>query len=251
MIILNFMAIEKFEAELVESKQIAPNVKHLTFKKADGSAFNFVPGQFITFLFDHEDGKVRRRSYSVASIPKDTDLIEIAISYVDGGIASEQLFNMGVGDKFNAMGPAGRLVLKDGEKIRKLILVGTGTGIAPYRAMLPTIEKALAEDVKEVHILLGVQYKADAIYAEDFRQYAKKINSLYFKACLSREQETLAIDEQKGYVQHVFDQLDLMPQEDVVYLCGNPNMIDDAFALLTESGFDAKRVRREKYISSN
>lgn len=245
------MAIKKFEAQLVKSNQIAPNVKHLVFKKANGASFNFIPGQFITFLFDYEDGKLRRRSYSVASISKDTDLIEIAISYVRGGVASEHLFNMQVGDKFNAMGPAGRLVLKASEKIRKLILVGTGTGITPYRAMLPTIEQLLSQDIQEVHILLGVQYKEDVIYAEDFCQYANRLEHLYFKTCLSREAESLAVDEQKCYVQKSFRELNLDPKQDVVYLCGNPNMINDAFSLLTESGFNAKGVRREKYISSN
>ena len=245
------MAIERFEVQLVETKQIAPNVKHLVFNKADGGKFEFVPGQFITFLFDHEDGKVRRRSYSVASIPDQTNDIEIAISYVEGGIASQHLFNMQPGDKFNAMGPAGRLVLKEDEKIRKLVLVGTGTGIAPYRAMLPTLKTLLSTNIREVHVLLGVQYQVDEIYAEDFREYVNKLENLHFSVCLSRENRAVAKDEVKGYVQHCFGNLDLDSKQDVVYLCGNPNMIDDAFALLTEHGFDAKRVRREKYISSN
>ncbi|MBK2125429.1 FAD-binding oxidoreductase [Fangia hongkongensis] len=245
------MAIQRFEIELVSAKMIAPNVKHLVLKKADNSAFDFVAGQFITFLFDHEDGKVRRRSYSVATIKGESQYIEIAISYVDGGIATEHLFNMKPGDKFNAMGPAGRLVLKEDEKVRKLLLVGTGTGIAPYRAMLPELEKIAGNDAKEVHVLLGVQYQQDAIYAEDFRVYANKLEHLHFKACLSREENSLQADETKGYVQHQFDQLDLDPEQDVVYLCGNPNMIDQAFEALTTAGFNAKMVRREKYISSN
>ncbi len=245
------MAIEHFEVELVDASMIAPNVKHLVFKKADGSKFEFVPGQFITFLFDHEDGKLRRRSYSVVTIPNQTDLIEIAISYVDGGIASENFFNMQKGQCFNVMGPAGRLILKENEVIDKLILVGTGTGIAPYRAMLPSLQTALTKNVKTVYILLGVQYQQDAIYAKDFRQYVKNTPNLHFIACLSREENALLEDEVKGYVQRYFEKLDLNPAHDVVYLCGNPNMIDDAFALLSEYGFDAKHVRREKYISSN
>ena len=245
------MPIAKFEIELVSAHMIAPNVKHLILKKADNSEFNFIPGQFVTFLFDHADGKLRRRSYSVATIPGQTSHIEIAISYVDGGIATERLFNMKPGDKFNAMGPAGRLILKEDEAVRRLVLVGTGTGIAPYRAMLPQLKRLLATKINEVHILLGVQYQEDAIYAEDFRQSVSRIENIHFTSCLSREKSSLLNDETNGYVQHQFEQLDLNPETDVVYLCGNPNMINDAFALLTEQGFDPKRVRREKYISSN
>ncbi|MFZ9034867.1 MAG: FAD-binding oxidoreductase [Francisellaceae bacterium] len=241
------MAIEKFQVRLVSSHMIAPNVKHLVFERADGGEFHFEPGQFITFLFDHEDGKVRRRSYSVATIPSDSSYIEVAISYVDGGIASENLFAMQPGDCFNAMGPAGRLVLKE-ESVKKLILVGTGTGIAPYRAMLPLLAK---DQEREVHIFLGVQYKADAIYADDFRKYAGEHDHIHFTACLSREDKPLATNEIKGYVQSQFDHLELNPEQDVVYLCGNPNMIDQAYDKLVASGFNAKTVRREKYISSN
>ena len=245
------MAIERFEIELISAKKITSNVCHLRFKKADGSDFSFIPGQFVTFLFDHESGKPKRRSYSISSIPGETAAIELAISYVEGGIASEALFNMKPGDTFNAMGPAGRLVLKAGEKIRKLVLAGTGTGIAPYRAMLPTLQRSVGVDIDEVHILLGVQYRQDVLYGEDFRRFVLKCNNIYFNSCLSRETTPLREDEVKGYVQHQFDDLALNPEYDIVYLCGNPNMIDYAFANLTGLGFDSKAVRREKYISSN
>ncbi|MFN7096231.1 MAG: ferredoxin--NADP reductase, partial [Gammaproteobacteria bacterium] len=55
--------------------------------------------------------------------------------------------------------------------------------------------------------------------------------------------------ECKGYVQTAFDELRPNPTSDVVYLCGNPNMIDDSYELLKELGFSAQQVRREKYVS--
>jgi NAD(P)H-flavin reductase len=45
--------------------------------------------------------------------------------------------------------------------------------------------------------------------------------------------------------------LDLDPENDIAYLCGNPDMIDQAFDRLTQKGFSPKNIRREKYISSN
>ena len=56
--------------------------------------------------------------------------------------------------------------------------------------------------------------------------------------------------EYKGYVQHAFPDLTLNPQEDIVYLCGNPSMIDDAFTYLKDTGFTMQQVIREKYISN-
>lgn len=245
------MAVGRFEIEYISSRVIAPGVKHLVFKKTDNAVFQFVPGQFITFLFDDNSGKVKRRSYSIATIGATSAIIELAISYIKGGIASEKLFNIVPGARFNVIGPAGRLTLKAEEKIRKLILVGTGTGIAPYRTMLPQLKMFLGNSIDQIYVLLGVQSQKNEIYTEDFREYATSCQNFYFRACLSRQQENLESDEFTGYVQDQFNKLDLDPACDVVYLCGNPNMIDNAFMQLTDLGFDTKSVRREKYISSN
>ena len=246
------MAIEKFTLSLVNSERVTPNVLHISFRRTDSKVLDFVPGQFITFLFPGEN-KPKRRSYSVATIPGTVDTIDIAISYVEDGVASEVLFNAKPGDCFDAMGPAGRLIMMDDPDIDRYVLVATGTGVAPYRAMLPELAKRFTErpDFK-AHVLLGVQYQADLLYAEDFREFAEKHPQLTFHAYLSRDaMETPKPDEYKGYVQHAFDGLALQADRDIVYLCGNPNMIDDAFAWLVDKGFATKTVRREKYISSN
>lgn len=244
------MAIQKFELELINSTMLSPYTIQLTLRRTDGAPFDFEPGQFITFLFDHPDGKVRRRSYSVANIKSENTDIEIAASYVADGIATEKLFNMKVGEKYNAMGPAGRLILKE-ESIQRLILVGTGTGIAPYRAMLPVLEQKIQQHNIQVDIMLGVQYREDAIYADDFLRYAGANPHLNFTCCLSRQAQPLRDYERSGYVQQQFDQFDLNPDGDVVYLCGNPDMIDQSYQYLINCGFTNKSIRREKYISSN
>ncbi|KEI35192.1 phenol 2-monooxygenase [Francisella sp. W12-1067] len=242
------MALEKFDLELVSFKDITNNVRHFVFKRTDGKPLNFIAGQFITFLLKDDKGNLKRRSYSLGSLPSDNMLLEIGITHVKGGTASEFFFNMKIGDTAAAMGPAGRLVLKD-EKVRKLILVGTGTGIVPYRSMFPELlERA---ETTEIHILLGVQYRKDALYQDDFIEFAKKHNNINFTLCLSRETESLKDYEVSGYVQQQFEKIDLDPEKDVIYVCGNPNMIDQSYEILTNVGFEAKSVRREKYISSN
>ena len=242
------MALEKFELELVSFKNITDNVRHLVFKRTDGKPLNFIAGQFITFLLTDEEGNLKRRSYSLGSLPSENSFLEIAITYVKNGIASETFFNIEVGDKVPAMGPAGRLILKD-EEVRKIVLVGTGTGIVPYKAMFPELIKIA--DNTEIDILFGVQYRKDALYQDDFINFAAKHKNINFKLCLSRETGGLKDYEVKGYVQNQFEGLNLDPEQDVIYVCGNPNMIDQSYEMLTNVGFGAKSVRREKYISSN
>ena len=242
------MAIEKFDLELISFKDITDNVRHLVFKRTDGKPLDFIAGQFVTFMFDGEDGKVKRRSYSLGSLPTDNTLLEIAITYVKDGIASKAFFDMKVGDGTPALGPAGRLILKD-EDVRKIILVGTGTGIVPYKAMFPELLERASNT--KIYLLLGVQYRKDGLYQEDFISFASKHSNIDFKLCLSRETSELKEHEVSGYVQNQLEKLDLNPETDVVYVCGNPNMIDQSFEMLTNAGFNIKSVRREKYISSN
>jgi NAD(P)H-flavin reductase len=240
------MAIKKFDVELVSTKMISPNTMHLSFKILDNIEFDYIPGHFITFLFESAGDKVKRRSYSIATLEKTNNLIEIAISYIKTGVASESLFHAKIGERFNVMGPAGRLILKEeAAEIKRLVLVGTGTGIAPYRAMLSIIAKLNLN----VTIILGVQHRIDAIYSEDFIHYSEKFSHISFQSCLSREESQLNQYETKGYVQHYFDNIDLNPDEDIIYLCGNPNMIDDSYEKLLALGFETKNIRREKYIS--
>ena len=245
------MPIKPFEIQYISSHMIAPGVKHLIFKKTDNKIFDFLPGQFITFWFDDASGKIKNRSYSIANIGLKSEVIEIAISYIKDGIASKRLFDVKPGTRFNVTGPAGRLTLQTKEKIRKLILVGTGTGIVPYRTMLPQLKMLLGNLINQIYILLGVQFQKNKIYIEDFRKYSQNYQNFYFRVCLSRQKENLENYECTGYVQDQFNKLNLKPACDVVYLCGNTNMVDNAFMHLINLGFESRSIRREKYISPN
>lgn len=244
--------MKQFDVKLNSSKKVTPSIMHLAFVRTDGEPIDYIPGQFVTFLLDSEDG-VKRRSYSIATIPGATQETEIAISYLKHGIASETMFNLQPGQTLTCSGPFGRLILRDNETPARYILVATGTGVAPYRAMLPQIAERLAADEDlQVVLLLGVQYRADLLYGEDFIAFAKQHERFEFHAYYSREELADAEPhENKGYVQTAFEKLALEPEDDLVYLCGNPNMIDQAFEYLTDEGFSPRNVRREKYISSN
>ena len=251
-ITITIRAMKEFPLVLHSSHKITPNVLHLAFHGDDGQPVDFIPGQFLTFLLPGDD-EIKRRSYSIASIPGASAHTEIAIAYIEGGIASETLFNLQPGETLTCSGPFGRLILREDETPARYILVATGTGVAPYRAMLPQLAERFAADADlRVVLLLGVQYRADLLYLADFLAFAEQQPQFEFHAYLSREAlENAQAYEHKGYVQHSFPELNLDPDTDLVYLCGNPNMIDDAFALLTEAGFSPRNVRREKYISSN
>lgn len=241
------------------SKLIAPKVLHLAFSREDKEPLEFTAGQFVTL---HIEGpsKILHRSYSIANMPG-SDTLELACSYVEGGVASKLLFEMKPGSSILASGPYGLFVLKE-ERPARYILIATGTGVTPYRSMLNEIKSRLNEQHNpnansipakplEVVLILGVRRPEELLYCEEFTAFAKDNPQFKFMACYSREvheDKALLPFEHKGHVQDVFSNLQLNPEQDIVYLCGNPGMIDDSFAKLTELGFDKKNVRREKYL---
>lgn len=243
------MQVNTFPITLVESYMISPKVKHFIFKCEQHPPFDYLPGQFITVHFQKED-KILKRSYSIANEPQQQNRIEFAAGYVEGGPGTELLFNLTPGDSIQINGPFGRLVLKD-DNPGRYILIATSTGITPYRAMLAELGKRLHQTPNlRIVILQGVQKREDILYGNELTAFTEKYPQVLFRPYLSREKiDDLQTGEYGGYVQQAFPDLNLNPQEDLIYLCGNPGMIDDSFNLLKALGFSMQQIIREKYIS--
>lgn len=242
------MQISTFPIILEEAFMISSYVKHFVFAVQKSPPFDYLPGQFITIHFE-KGGKMLKRSYSIANVPTQNNRIEFAAGYVEGGPGSDLLFNLKSGDQININGPFGRLILKD-EMPKRYIFVATSTGVTPYRSMIVELKHRLQinPDLRII-ILQGVQKRSDILYAEEFIHFAQQFPQVSFRAHLSRANENLGPYEYSGYVQSAFPELDLNPQEDILYLCGNPGMIDEAFTYLKEHDFVIQQIIREKYIS--
>jgi ferredoxin-NADP reductase len=241
------MQANTFALTLEESYMITPNVKHFIFKLPQDIDFTYLPGQFITIYFEHQ-GQSLHRSYSIANAPTNRGYIELAAGRIENGPGTTLLFNLKPNDTVYAKGPFGRLILKETSP-KRYVLVATSTGITPYRAMLPDLQKIMTHHALEVVILQGVQTRSDLLYHEEFKAFANEHQNITYTVYLSREKSALIELEHSGYVQHAFPTLNLLPSHDIVYLCGNPSMVDDAFEWLKTHEFSTSQIVREKYIS--
>lgn len=238
---------------------IAPSVAHLELVRDDGQALDFNPGQFIQVHFAYADGTPTRRSYSLANVraaagaPGDT--VEIAVSYVPGGAATALFEGLEVGGTIDASGPFGRFCLMPNDANRRYLLIGTGTGVTPYRAMLPLLEQQMEQRGIEVVLLFGARSPDELLYGDEFRAFADAHPRFRFVPCFSRElPEPGSVhahqDVRHGYVQQFLDEFAPSGDTDLAYLCGNPDMVDACFAALKEHGLAVPQIRREKYVSS-
>lgn len=238
---------------------LAPTVAHLSFVRDDGQPLDFIPGQFVQVHFHYADGTATKRSYSLATVHDHAlgagESVEIAVSYVAGGAATALFENLEVGGTVDASGPYGRFCLMPADANRRYLLIGTGTGVTPYRAMLPLLERAMAERGVEVVLLFGARNPGELLYGDEFRAFAEKHANFRFVPCLSRElpepgSAHAHADVRHGYVQQFLPEFAPAADRDIAYLCGNPNMVDACFEALKGFGLPVPQIRREKYVSS-
>lgn len=249
------MAIQHFPLKLVSRRMLAPTVGHYTFVRDDGQPLDYIPGQFIQVHFQYADGTATKRSYSLATIHDHAlgpgEAVEIAVSYVPGGAATALFEGLDEGGTVDASGPFGRFCLMPADANRRYLLIATGTGVTPYRAMLPQLETLIRERGIEVVLLFGARTPEELLYGDEFRAFADRQPNFRFVPCYSRELPADPHpDVRRGYVQQFLDEFAPQGETDIAYLCGNPNMVDACFEALKGHGLPVPAIRREKYVSS-
>ena len=254
------VAITHFPLKLVSRRMLAPTVAHLSFVRDDGQPLDFIPGQFLQVHFHYADGTATKRSYSLATIHDHAlgpgEAVDIAVSYVAGGAATALFEGLETGGTVDASGPYGRFCLMPADANKRYVLIGTGTGVTPYRAMLPQLERLIVERGTEVVLLFGARTPAELLYGDEFRAFADRHPQHFrFVPCFSRElpaadSPQAHADVRRGYVQQFLQEFTPDPATDIAYLCGNPNMVDACFETLKGCGLPVPQIRREKYVSS-
>ncbi|CAN5417383.1 hypothetical protein BH11BAC3_BH11BAC3_35960 [soil metagenome] len=206
-------------------------------------SFDFLPGQFVTLdLPIHEKPNKRWRSYSIASWPDGTNVFELIIVLDKMGTGTPYLFDeIVVGSEVIFRGAQGVFTLKEPLE-NDLVLICTGTGIAPFRSMIHHI-KNNAIPYKNIYLVFGCRTQASLLYYNDFIQLQKEMPRFHYLPTLSREQW----EGKSGYVHAVYEALCTEKQPANFFLCGWKGMIDEARTKIVEMGYDKKSIHFEIY----
>lgn len=213
-----------FKAKLTSIKDLTQDVKMFVFERPEG--FEFKAGQFVMIKFDDEVS----RAYSIASSPSDESGLSFIIKLLEGGRGSEYLRKAKEGDEFNFKGPFGHFFLNDDSE-KDIVLVGTGTGIAPLYSILLSSNK-------KMKLFFGLRYVEDLFFQEKFKDFDCKI-------ILSRPDESW--DGEKGYVTDLIKAEDFDFEKIQVYICGSKDMVDDVKGYFLEKGVPAEDIKNEVY----
>jgi CDP-4-dehydro-6-deoxyglucose reductase len=209
-------------------------------------SFNFKPGQFVTLdLPIHEKPNKRWRSYSIASAPDGSNIIELVIVLLEGGLGTTYLFNeINVGSNITLRGPVGVFTLPE-TLDKDLYLICTGTGIAPFRSMAHWIHQHKIAH-KNIHLIFGCRKLTDQLYGAELKALEMQENNFFYHPVFSRE-DAVPDGAHKGYVHGVYEQLLAAKNPSQFYLCGWKNMIDEAKQRIMAAGYDKKDIHLEIY----
>lgn len=226
-------------ATLLESHEIAPEVRHFTFEVDGVPSLEFIPGQWIS-VSEIVREKKATRAYSLASAPSG-NRFELCLNRVKEGLFSPWLFKLEPGQSVSIKGPLGSFTPR--QPFRDSVLVATGTGIAPFRSFLQS--ETVRESGCEVTLLLGSRYEESLLYREEFEQLDRDRPNFRFMPTITRPSASWS--GATGRVQAHLDEV-LRGRTDLdVYVCGLRAMVDEVRSLLAARGFEKSRIIFEKY----
>lgn len=217
-----------------------------SFTTTRDEALRFKNGHFIMIGLP-VDGKPLLRAYSVASANYEDHLEFLSIKVPNGPLTS-RLQHIKPGDSIIiGRKPTGTLVLDYLLPGKRLYLLSTGTGLAPFLSI--TRDPETYEKYDEVILVHGVRTVAELAYYDLFTKDLKNheylgemvTNQLKYYPTVTREDFV-----NRGRItQHIetgklFEDLGvppLNPAEDRVMICGSPDMLRDLKAMVEERGF--------------
>jgi CDP-4-dehydro-6-deoxyglucose reductase len=219
---------------------LAPDVMQVFLRLPAVEALPFLPGQYLDFLV--EDG--RRRSFSIASPPHDSDLIELHVRKVAGGGFTERLFgHVNTGALLRIEGPMGQFIYREGAT--PVIMIAGGTGFAPLKSMLRHIlEKGPGRDV---HLYWGARQARDLYEEPLVLEWVRKHPRLRFTAVLSDTAEAGAPHRRLGWVHEAVLQDYPRLEEFDVYAAGPPALIEAIRATFPAHGLAEQRLHFDSF----
>jgi ferredoxin--NADP+ reductase len=192
-----------------------------------------------------EPDKMIVRPYSMASSSLTGEFMDFYVSLVSNGALTPRLFALEVGDHlWLSSRIVGMFTLREVSRDRNIVLVATGTGLAPYMSMLSTHLECGGR--QKVAVLHGAYHSWDLAYRDELLTLQHLCSNFKYLPTIDRpEEEPAPWHGNTGWVQDLWSRgavgdafgFDPTPENTDVFVCGNPKMVQQMEALLVKDGF--------------
>lgn len=198
----------------------------------------YKPGQYVSVKVSNQ----RVNCYSIAT-HEGPNRFGLLIDTKPGGVGSKFFENVKEGDKITYLGPFGMFVLKQDDG-KQIIMLGTGSGIAPIRRMTDELLK-VQKTSSPIQLYFGLRYNSDIFWDDYFKKLSEEFPNFKYKLVLSKPDVGWS-----GLSGHITDYLKQdFPNASTccAYMCGNKHMIDESQSLLLELGCPKDKICSEKF----
>lgn len=215
------LPIKKMPTRVTSLQKVSPDVMLIQLQLPANDSFQYKAGQYIEFLL--RDGA--RRSYSMANAPQGNS-VELHIRHMPGGKFTDQVFgSMKEKEILRVEGPHGSFYLRE-ESDKAIVMVASGTGFAPIKALLEQMESA--GSTRPVALYWGGRRPADLYMDSWVKELQNRMPTLRYVPVVS---DALDEDQWTGRVGYVH-QAALEDFQDMreyqVYACGAPIVVESA-----------------------
>lgn len=251
---------QEVNARLVQKVEISAGLGIFRVAPEGWEIPDFVAGQFAVLgmpdtaprcdLAQGEDeppanGKLIRRAYSIASSSVAAEYLEFYITLVPSGELTPRLFALQPGDalwlgkKFT-----GVFTLNQVPPDKHVLMISTGTGLAPFMSMLRS--HLVCGGPRHFGVFHGARHSWELGYRSELMMLGRMCANFLYVPTISRPQsEPLPWTGRTGYVQQLWTEIALAdhwgvrpkPDNTHIFLCGNPGMIDETVQILATAGF--------------
>lgn len=224
---------------------LAPDVLQVFLRLPAVETLRFRPGQYLDILLDGG----RRRSFSIASPPHDSEFLELHVRRVAGGGFTDRLFAQhgGTGGLLRIEGPLGQFTYRHGPG--PVILIAGGTGFAPLKSMLRHVLESGSSPApsRDIHLYWGARTARDLYEEALVREWERRWPNFHFIPVLSEAPDTGPEQHRAGWVHEAVlaDHPRLSSYE--VYAAGPPAMIEAIRASFPAHGLPEDRLHFDSF----
>jgi len=231
---------------IIEVVDRTPSIKSFFLRLS--VPFSHQAGQHVDVRLTAPDGYVAMRSYSIASAPGSTGILELAIERLPDGEVSPFFHDVAeVGDEIELRGPLGGHFIWPGETSGPVLLIGAGSGVAPLAAMVRH-RRASGQSVLTA-LLMSAPTMRDTLFLDELLAAEDPPSGFSFALALTREPAVRASDFSRridaAMVADVAGRLSSPPGS--VFVCGSNAFVNTAVDGVLSAGLTAASIKTERY----
>lgn len=239
-------AIREYTSRATKITDLTHDIKLLRLELTEPAEMDYIPGQYVQLLTPvyEKSNEEAYRAYSVASDPKDKNVVELILRLVPGGICTTYCFDyLKEGDEVRMNGPYGDFHLSDTDA--PIIFIAGGSGMAPIRCLLYHMRNT-GNQRKGVYFF-GANVVKEMFMVEEMQQFEKDLPDFRFVPVIARPEEEANWQGETGLVTEAVRRNFQDASEYESYLCGSPGMIDASIVVLKELGLKEENIYYDKF----